>query len=208
MLFIGSRVRVEPKEHPVKKGVPQGNLLGSLLWKIYSEEPRQRAPKAVTSELVNRRDLTLGKSQELINWRKYDRDETILFQPVTLKIMTLQISSVRAVKKPYALKDLTTKEASQKACSALTHPSLLYCHCPHSSADPTLTPNWNKDISYRKRRHEPIRRGWSACGIELRVSFRWRLASHLRQGMDVSCLVHPGSVGFTARVCRSSRAPM
>lgn len=67
MLFIGSRVRVEPKEHPVKKGVPQGNLLGSLLWKIYSEEPRQRAPKAVTSELVNRRDLTLGKSQELIN---------------------------------------------------------------------------------------------------------------------------------------------
>lgn len=89
MLFIGSRVRVEPKEHPVKKGVPQGNLLGSLLWKIYSEEPRQRAPKAVTSELVNRRDLTLGKSQELINWRKYDRDETILFQPVTLKIMTL-----------------------------------------------------------------------------------------------------------------------
>lgn len=128
MLFIGSRVRVEPKEHPVKKGVPQGNLLGSLLWKIYSEDPRQHASKAVTSELVYRRDLTLGKSQKLINWRKYDRDETILFQPVTLKIMTLQISSVRAVKKPYALKDLTTKEASQKACSALTHPSLLYGH--------------------------------------------------------------------------------
>lgn len=68
---------------------------------------------------------------------------------------------------------------------------------PHSSADPTLTPNWNKDISSRKRRHEPIWRGWSACGIELRVSFRWRLAFHLRQGLDVSCLVHPGSVGFT-----------